>query len=81
MTQSSTSRFVFLGIRVACVLGFLAFVIRDFQLQGWRSVFHDVGLAVIVMCITFANRQGSKLAADNIRKAGLNPDRDETHCA
>jgi cation transporter-like permease len=78
MPQSSTSRFVFMGIRVVCGLAFLAFVFHDFQQLGWSGAAKDMGIAVIVTCITYANnRQAKKIAADNMRKAGLNPDRDE----
>ena len=77
MPQGTTSRFVLVGIRVVCSLIFLAFVFRDFQIHGWRGVFADMGLSVTVIGLNYANRQGSKLAAENMRKAGLNPDRDE----
>jgi hypothetical protein len=82
MPQSSKMRFVLIGIRAMCGLAFLAFVFRDFRLEGWRRVLGDIGLAVTVFGIIYASsRQGKKLASDNMRKAGLNPDRDEAHRA
>ena len=77
MSQGPTSRVVLVGIRVMCGLAFLAFVIRNFQTQGWRGVIEDMALVVTVFCFTYADRQGKRLAAENMRKAGLNPDRDE----
>jgi hypothetical protein len=81
MPQSSTSRFVFIGIRIVCGLLFLALVFHDFQLQAWRRIVGDLGLVTIGVCIAYVNRQGRELAVENMRKAGLNPDRDEAQPA
>jgi hypothetical protein len=77
MSQSRKSRFVFMSIRIVCGLVFLVLVFRDFQLHGWLRVFGDIGFGVIAFGVAYASRQGRKLAADNMRRAGLSPDRDE----
>jgi hypothetical protein len=76
MSQSSKSRFVFLGIRIVCVLLLIGLSFHDLQRRDWRRIIADFGMVVVSVGLAYANKQGQKLAAENMRKAGLNPDRD-----
>ena len=81
MPHGKTSRIFLIAFRIVCVLVWLVLVTRIFQSEGWRGVLGSVAMVITTMCLVYAGRQGEKLAADNMRKVGLNPDRDEAHRA
>ena len=76
MSRLPKSKFVMLGIRLAAtaVIGWI--VIHDFRNHGPRG-WEDLGLLVVGLLLGLSNWRGIVLAKQNMKKFGLEPDRDE----
>ncbi|HEX4576447.1 MAG TPA: hypothetical protein VH117_03775 [Edaphobacter sp.] len=74
-------RFVFMGIRLLCIVVVLGIIYRDFLHGEYGILLSDVGLVGVLAFYQYANMQGRKLADKNMRDVGLNPDRDEAQPA
>jgi hypothetical protein len=50
---------------------------RDYRQEGVLGIVGDLAMYAVFAGLTYSSFQGNKLAEENIRKAGLTPDRDE----
>lgn len=77
MAQRSKSRFVWWGIRLIALTVTVVLAYRAYEADSYRGL---IGLLVAVglgALMSYSNRQGEKLAIENMKKYGLEPDRDE----
>ena len=77
MTQLPKSRYVFQGIRLIALAVVLVLAYRSYRTESYLGLVATASAAVLGLLWSYPNRQGEKLAAENMRKYGLNPDRDE----
>ncbi len=77
MSHRSLRGYVFLGVRIVCILALLGIAYHDYRQRGYLAVLGDLGFYLVVACLTYAMGQGTKLADANMRQHGLNPDREE----
>jgi hypothetical protein len=81
MTQLPKSRYVFWGIRVIALSVTLVLACRAYKSDRYIGL-AGISCAVVLGALTsYPMRQGEKLAAENMRRYGLNPDRDEAQPA
>ncbi len=77
MPQRSTKSNVLLGIRILASLVVVACLAYDYLTHHRNQLASDLGILVAVGFINVSHLQGRKLAEQNMRKFGLEPDRDE----
>ena len=76
MAQRSTTRAVFWGLRFIVLAFLLVLAYRAFKAQGYVGLIGILFSVVLGLLWSYPSRQGEKLAAENMKKAGLQPDRD-----
>ena len=77
MSQRSLRGYVFLGVRLVCTSAFLGMSYCEYRQHGYRAALSFLTIFVVVTCLTYSTWQGRKLADLNMRRHGLNPDREE----
>ncbi len=81
MTQTSKGRFVWWGIRFIFLAGTSVLAYRAYKAEGYLGLVSTLFSIVLGLLWPYPNRQGRKLAAENMKKYGLEPDRDEAQPA
>jgi hypothetical protein len=74
--QRSIRPYVFIGICLLSGVVYLGFVYRGYLRHWYLAVATAICLVLAHWGLRYSNEQGRKLANENMRKAGLKPDRD-----
>ena len=78
---SSVRRRVLLGIRIVCAVAFLAITYYDYRQEGVIGIIGNIAMYTVFAGLSYSKFQGNKLAVENMKKYGLEPDRDEAQPA
>jgi hypothetical protein len=77
MTQRSRTRIVWQGIRLIALAVTLVLAYRAYQADRYIGLIGMLCSVVLGVLMSYPARQGEKLAIENMKKYGLEPDRDE----
>jgi hypothetical protein len=77
MAQRSKTRIVFWGFRLIALTVTSVLAYRAFKAEGYIGLTGILFSVVLGSLLSYPRRQGEKLAAENMKKAGLQLDREE----
>jgi hypothetical protein len=81
VTQSSLGRYVLLGLRFVLAVVSVVLVYKMYRHDGYKEALLLGLICLVGPFLPSGLEQGAKLADANMRKHGLNPDREEAQPA